>query len=83
MFHDKQLIWSIELCAGREFPNRSFMLVMRLLGLRWQGLPAAVLLPTMLTAALFLGPLALMALRWRSDAACTPQLDRALLQVRW
>ena len=65
-----------------EYSQGKVQLVIQLLGLRWQGLPNAVVLSTSLTAALFLGPLALMALRWQSDAAFIPQLERTLLQVR-
>lgn len=65
-----------------EYSQGKVQLVIQLLGLRWQGLPNAVVLSTFLTAALFLGPLALMALRWQSDAAFIPQLERTLLQVR-
>lgn len=68
--------------AQAGHPQWKVQHLIQLLGLRWQGLPAALVLSTILTAALFLGPIALMALRWRSDTAFAPQLDRTLLQVR-
>jgi hypothetical protein len=55
-------------------------LVLRLLGLRLEGTFAAATLPTLLTATLFLGPLSLLALKWRSKESIE-QVNRNLLQV--
>ena len=55
-------------------------LVLQLLGLRLEGTAAAAVLPNVLTATLFLGPLSLLALKWRSGEPIE-QLNRKPLQV--
>ena len=54
--------------------------VLQLLGLRTQGLAAAVLFPVLLTALLFLGPLSLLFVK-RLSGRHVEQLDRSLLEV--
>lgn len=62
-----------ECAEGRE-------LVLQLLGLRLEGTAAAAVLPNLLTATLFLGPLSLLALKWRSGEPIE-QVNRNPLQV--
>ena len=54
--------------------------VLQLLGLRTKGLAAAALVPILLTALLFLGPLSLLVIKWLSGRR-VEQLDRSLLEV--
>ena len=54
--------------------------VLQLLGLRTQGLAAAAIVPVLLTAVLFLGPLSLLFFKWHSRGH-TEQLERSLLEV--
>ncbi|CAL5226832.1 g9696 [Coccomyxa viridis] len=53
--------------------------VLQLLGLRTKGLAAAALVPILLTALLFLGPLSLLVIKWLSGRR-VEQLDRSLLE---
>ncbi len=72
-------LYSSVLCLQVEDAQR-WHVVLQLLGLRTQGLAAAVLLPVLLTALLFLGPLSLLYFKWLSRRHIE-QLDRSLLEV--
>lgn len=68
-------------CAALQAQDaQRAQLVLQQLGLRLQGLAAAVMLPTVLTALLFLGPLSLLALKWRARDPIE-QLIRSPLEV--
>lgn len=54
--------------------------LLQLLGLRWEGLGAALSLPVLLTAVLFLGPLTTWAWERYHDASSTRR-SRPALQV--
>ncbi|EIE24782.1 Abi-domain-containing protein [Coccomyxa subellipsoidea C-169] len=66
--------------ASLTAPESPYILIHALLGLRLSGLGAAVTLPVLLTAALFLGPLTVWTLDWY-QGVLAGRRGRPLIQV--
>lgn len=69
----------MHVCHQVEDAQR-WRVVLQLLGLRTQGLAAAAVVPVVLTAVLFVGPLSIPFLAWLSQRPIA-QLSRSLLEV--